>query len=172
MLQQIKTPVMACASCHADPHLGQLGLTCERCHAFTAAKFAPVGFDHDAAEFKLSGKHRPLDCSRCHAKALKAYPSGSGYAVQFHPMAKDCRSCHVDQHLGQVDAKCETCHTTTAFAIANYKHRGFEQFFAGSHGKLACNACHKKETADFPAGAGTTVRYRVGTTCLACHKQF
>jgi hypothetical protein len=41
---------------------------------------------------------------------------------------------------------------------------------AGGHATLACNACHKTETGDFPAGRGTAVRYAVEATCVSCHR--
>lgn len=43
--------------------------------------------------------------------------------------------------LKPIDGSCRSCHTD----------------------------CHKKETGTFPAGAGTAIRFRVGTTCVACH---
>jgi hypothetical protein len=165
-------PSMACASCHADPHLGQVGATCERCHAVDGAKFTAVRFSHDTAAFPLTGKHESIECTKCHRTVARAYPSGTGSAVQFQSMPKDCRGCHDDEHLGQFDTQCETCHSTSAFRIPTYKHPRFEQFFAGNHGRLACAACHKKETGQFPAGSGTAVRFKVGTTCAACHKRF
>jgi nitrate/TMAO reductase-like tetraheme cytochrome c subunit len=167
-----KTPTFECASCHWDAHLGQVGASCDRCHAVEGAKFKAVRFSHDKAEFPLTGKHEPLECAKCHTTAVRAFPAATGSAVQYHPLAKDCVSCHKDPHLGQVGAQCETCHATAAFAVENYKHQGLRQFFAGSHGKLECIACHKKETGQFPAGQGTAIRFRVGTTCEACHKQF
>lgn len=163
---------MECASCHTDVHLGQVGESCDRCHAVDGAKFKPVRFSHDAAAFPLTGKHQPLECARCHRTQVLAYPSGTGTAVQLRPLSQDCRGCHEDRHLGQLDAQCANCHSTSAFKMSAYKHRGFEQFFAGDHGKLPCVACHKKETGRFPAGTGAAVRFKVGTTCLACHPQF
>lgn len=171
LMQQRKTPQMVCATCHMDTHIGQLDQKCERCHAITAAKFAPVGFAHDTAAFTLTGKHSSLECAQCHTKSIRAYPSGTGAAVQFRFASTGCRTCHLDEHLGQVGAQCETCHVTSAFKIANYTHKKFADFFAGNHGKLTCGACHKRQTGSFPAGDGTAVRFRVGTTCASCHSR-
>ena len=33
-----KNPATTCDTCHADPHLGQVGTACERCHAIDAAE--------------------------------------------------------------------------------------------------------------------------------------
>jgi hypothetical protein len=137
-----------------------------------APKFATPRFAHERTAFPLKGAHLKLECAKCHKTDERVYPAGRGRAVQLKPMAVECRSCHQDQHLGQVDARCETCHGDTTFKLTAYTHRGLADFFAGFHGKLPCIACHKKEAGSFPAGPGTTVRYRVGTTCKACHQNF
>ena len=91
--------------------------------------------------------------------------------MKLRPMSGECMACHKDPHLGQVEARCETCHSTETFRITAYTHRDLERFFAGSHGKLPCERCHKTETGQFPAGQGTAVRLKVGRACLACHSQ-
>ena len=164
-------PSMACASCHADVHLGQLDVSCERCHSIAGAKFAAVRFAHESSRFPLTGKHQTTECAKCHATETRTFPAAAGRATQFHP-ASECRTCHIDPHLGQVDARCETCHSTTTFAVPTYAHGGLDEFFAGFHGKYPCRSCHKQETRQFPAGAGTAVRFTVGRACVACHLQF
>jgi hypothetical protein len=165
-------PSTACATCHADVHFGQVGLACETCHAVDAPKFAARLFSHDRTAFALTGKHQTLACAKCHTTEVQAYPAGTGRAMRLKPMSSECRTCHQDPHLGQVEQRCQACHSEASFAVPNYTHRGLADFFAGFHGKLACAACHKKETGAFPAGRGTTVRFRVGTTCRACHPNF
>ena len=140
-----------------------------------AAKFKAAGFSHSTTKFPLTGRHESLECAKCHtrstAAAARPGSAGADAAGAFGPLPADCRSCHADEHLGQVDARCETCHSTSGFKMPAYKHRSYEQFFAGNHGKLACGACHKKETGVFPAGPGTAVRLKVGTACVACHNK-
>ena len=78
-----------------------------------------------------------------------------------------------DPHLGQVDQKCDTCHTTSTFAVGNtFAHTGMDDFFKGFHGRYACVDCHKKERRQYPAGIGIAVRFAVGRTCAACHPNF
>jgi hypothetical protein len=166
------TPSTACATCHTDVHLGQVGRACETCHAVDAPKFAVPRFAHERTAFALTGKHQTVACVKCHRTEVHAYPAGTGSAMQLKPMATECRACHQDPHLGQVGARCETCHSDSTFKLPNYTHQGLADFFAGFHGKLACIACHKKETGPFPAGQGTALRFRVGTTCRACHPNF
>ncbi len=164
-------PAMACRSCHADVHLGQVGTSCERCHAIEAARFAPARFSHEALAFPLTGKHGALECAKCHRSETGAFPAGSGTARRFNPMAKECRACHADPHLGQVESRCATCHSTESFALTTFEHRGLDALFGvASHRRLSCRTCHKSERGQFPAGRGTAVRLKgLGRTCLECH---
>jgi hypothetical protein len=167
-----KAPAMECAACHTDVHLGQVAIACEQCHSVSGAKFAPVRFSHDRTGFALTGKHSDVECAKCHRTEVHAFPAGTGSAMRLRPMETECRACHEDPHLGQVDARCDTCHSPATFKLANYTHRGLEDFFRGFHGKYACQACHKKETGAFPSGAGTAIRFKVGASCRDCHRRF
>lgn len=163
-------PSVACAGCHSDVHLGQLGVACDRCHDVSGAKFAPARFTHDTTRFPLTGKHRPLACEKCHSTVTAQFPSGAGTARRFAGVSTDCSTCHKDPHLGQVTRQCEACHTPETFQITSYAHQGLEKVFGtATHDRLPCRSCHKKETGDFPAGRGTTMRLKVGRTCLGCH---
>jgi hypothetical protein len=165
-----KTPSTACAGCHPDVHLGQLGAACERCHAIDAAKFAPARFSHESGAFPLTGRHRTTDCVKCHPSETGTFPSGTGTSRRVKPVSAQCRSCHKDPHMGQVDPRCETCHVTTWFKILTYRHPGLENLFGvANHDALPCRSCHKMETGQFPAGQGTAMRLKVGRTCVECH---
>ncbi|MEQ1907981.1 MAG: cytochrome c3 family protein, partial [Vicinamibacterales bacterium] len=52
------TPLIACVSCHADTHLGQLGSSCDQCHTVDGVKFKALAFSHDRARLTLTGKHQ------------------------------------------------------------------------------------------------------------------
>lgn len=164
-----KNPAITCDACHADPHLGQVGTACERCHAIDAAKFAPARFSHERTKFPLSGRHLAIECVKCHPSETRAYPARAGTAKRFSSMSSDCPACHKDPHLGQVDQPCAACHSTASFRLLVYAHRGMDDFFTGFHGRLPCKSCHKTETGQFPAGRGTAMRITVGRTCAACH---
>ena len=82
------------ASCHAEPHAGQLGNDCARCH--TADGWAPQRFVHDAA-FKLEGRHATLACDACHPKGEVA-PGVK--AALYKPRPVSCEGCHADFHKG------------------------------------------------------------------------
>ena len=161
---------MACGSCHADVHLGQVGPACERCHSVDAAKFAPVRFNHDAGAFPLTGKHRTTACAKCHPTDTGAFPAGTGTSRRIKPASAECVSCHRDPHLGQVSARCQSCHTTAWFTLLSYRHTGLDTLFGvATHDTLPCRRCHKIETGQFPAGRGTAVRLKIGRTCIECH---
>ncbi len=168
---QFKNLPTACATCHKDPHLGQVGTACEACHSIGVAKFGVVNFTHAKTAFPLTGKHQTVKCEQCHKPETGAFPAGAGTAVRLKGMSFACQSCHTDPHLGQVGKTCETCHTTTTFQLTGYKHKPPASLIvAGVHAKLVCADCHKKVQGVFPSGQGVAVRYTgIGTQCSACH---
>ncbi len=161
-----------CADCHRDVHLGQVGDRCETCHAVSAAKFAAVGFSHERAAFALTGRHKALECAKCHRQETGAFPGGAGTAVRLKGVGTLCASCHRDIHLGQLGAQCERCHTSASFKKETYTHAGAQAFFGGKHAGKPCAACHKEKEGTFPAGTGAAVRYSgggFGRACTTCH---
>ncbi len=155
----------ACASCHKDPHLGQVGTSCESCHAVDGAKFAPKLFDHAKAAFPLQGRHVTVPCASCHRKETGAFPSGTGTAVRLKGLRTTCTPCHTDVHKGQLGPTCQSCHTQTSFAVKEYRHRGEPGFFVGGHLTAPCAKCHARPAAGAPPRlAGTP------TTCGSCHR--
>ncbi len=162
-----------CAACHKDPHLGQVGTDCARCHSLATKGFKPEIFVHTQAKFALTGKHETVPCSKCHAKETGTFPAGSGTAVRLTGMSTECRTCHKDPHLGQLSPRCETCHSSASFKVAKFVHPVKPEstgFFVGKHVAIACAECHRKETFNYPAGRGTIVRYAVPLACAHCHE--
>jgi hypothetical protein len=136
------------------------------------AKFALTeGFSHSTTRFALTGRHAAVDCVKCHTRETGIFPTGRGTAVRLKEVPRECRACHTDVHRGQLDARCETCHTTATFKLATYTHRAasLTAFFVGRHVGPRCEACHKPVTQRFPDGTGTAVRFNVGTACVTCH---
>ncbi len=167
----VAVPSMGCTACHTDVHLGQVGTACDRCHAVNAARFAPARFSHETAGFPLTGRHRNVECVKCHPRETGVFPAGNGTAMRLKPRGRDCHECHKDPHMGQVDRPCATCHTTATFDVAAYAHPGQEYTFSvASHDRLPCRSCHRLETRQFPAGWGTAIRLKVGRACVDCHR--
>lgn len=99
---------VTCASCHEDSHhRGGLGspAQCRNCHNTTDWK--AWSFDHDKkTDFPLTGRHKGLICSACHARAGDPARLGT-----------DCIGCHRrdDRHHGGFGEDCAKCHVTTGF---------------------------------------------------------
>jgi Zn finger protein HypA/HybF involved in hydrogenase expression len=160
-----------CVSCHRDVHLGQVGAACENCHSVQKAAFGLDGFTHAKTSYPLTGRHETVACALCHKPETGTFAAGRGTAVRLTGLAAECRACHADVHLGQIDGQCEACHTTRSFRVATYRHRSrlLLDFFAGRHVTATCEACHKPVTGQFPAGRGTAILFKAETRCVACH---
>jgi hypothetical protein len=93
---------LACAGCHADVHAGQLavkaqGTDCARCHETSSWK-EPLRFRHEKpfTSFELTGKHRKVECAKCHGVVRVA-----GVEVRrYRPVPTACEGCHADFHQG------------------------------------------------------------------------
>ena len=81
-----------CNSCHDDQHHGQFEkdkiTDCSRCH--TNNNWEAEKFDHDSARFKLDGKHKDVECLKCHKPVTE---SGIKY-IQYKFNDISCASCH------------------------------------------------------------------------------
>jgi hypothetical protein len=99
---------ISCASCHLDDHhKGALGTpsACGQCH--NSVSWKTWSFDHDrATQFTLTGKHKGLICSACHARP--------GNPAQ---LGNQCVDCHHrnDVHHGGFGDDCARCHVTSSF---------------------------------------------------------
>lgn len=80
---------LLCSGCHADPHLGQVGTGCEKCHA--DAGWGPLRFDHNRdSTYRLEGAHRAVACVACH---FRERISGREVA-RLKPLGSACADCH------------------------------------------------------------------------------
>lgn len=174
----------ACASCHADPHRGQLATKCESCHG-TAAWSPLATFDHTRTGFALTGAHATVACAKCHTGAGDgAVPAA---AAQWKPVAHaECSSCHHDPHAGRFGGKCASCHDTQDFHRirgSTFDHSKTRYPLLGAHATVACARCHDERTAFGPkpafdrcdrchadAHAGqTALAGSAARDCAACH---
>ena len=178
-----------CVSCHSDVHRTELGTSCETCH--NARTFQVSSFRHARQRPFFDGQHVTLRCAQCHTNTYNATASATRTAaarssrpvrsttaapvvrVGFTKVSDTCVSCHTDVHLGQVGARCETCHTveTARFAVTNFQHGKTKFPLTGKHAPLTCEVCHAVATQAFPAGHGTARQLTgMGTECARCHK--
>ncbi|MEO6209469.1 MAG: cytochrome c3 family protein [Gemmatimonadaceae bacterium] len=156
---------VACTSCHADDHGGQLASradkgACESCHrvsGWESSTFA--GAAHAKLRLPLEGRHAQIACGACHATSRRGLPPiaatttlGKAH-VLFKLTEVECASCHVDPHQGRFarngarpsDAGCASCHDVShfrpsTFDVAAHAKSAFP--LDGAHRAVPCIACH------------------------------
>jgi Zn finger protein HypA/HybF involved in hydrogenase expression len=128
---------------------------CGACHAPTT--FAVAAFDHSASGYALTGAHASAACLDCH---------GGG---RFAGTSKDCMSCHAEDYRTAVPAhradrypvgECGTCHSTSAFRPAAFRHGDTGFALSGAHRQVPCADCHSG--GEYSGAA---------RDCYACHAQ-
>ncbi len=129
-----------CTPCHTDPHKGQLGNECTKCHNVESWK-AAKDFDHSKTKYPLTGLHTKVPCEKCHK------PDTSGGPARYQNMNFDtCSACHIDPHKGEFKKSCETCHTTSSWKTLlpgfEFDHSKTKYPLVGKHTQVACVACH------------------------------
>jgi hypothetical protein len=164
---------IGCVDCHRDVHRGQFAKSCEACHSTRGFDLAASGFVHDRdSSYRLEGAHAAAKCEACHKTEKSAFPAGPGEAVRYRPVPTACRTCHVDEHGGQLGLDCAACHTTVHFKPApGFSHDKTRYPLTGFHEAVGCDKCHPRPEIP-PAGqARTPVRYKpLGVRCADCHK--
>ena len=147
-------PDTRCQSCHGliDPHAGQLGDDCGRCHNDAGWRVS-VFFDHDVTRFPLLGLHATAPCEECHLTPA------------FHTTPLTCIECHRtdDEHEGTLGPYCAHCHNPNGWSLWQFDHStqtGFQ--LDGAHENLDCNACHTVPVAE---------EINQSMACIACHEQ-
>jgi hypothetical protein len=170
-----KAPVAhaKCMDCHQDQHKGQFqhradGGECAACH--TDKGFKPATFsnaDHRSTGYPLTGKHKDVACSKCHAPA--------GAETNYHPAFKACIDCHHDPHGGQfaqapLENRCEECHTVDGFRPSTFsllRHQSSRFPLKGAHAAVPCLECHRQDAVD--RGRGRQFRF-ANLSCEGCHQ--
>lgn len=97
-----------CASCHEDPHSGQLDRACVTCH--TVETFSLPKYEHRNAKSLRSfftGRHVTA-CANCHKPVAGA--SAGAKASANYAVTTTCTSCHADPHRGALGPDCASCH--------------------------------------------------------------
>ncbi len=151
----------ACRSCHENIHEKQISNDCASCHNTSDWKLAMSEFDHNRARFLLTGKHKEVDCIKCHP----SQPDHPQKAWKLTGMAfENCSNCHEDTfHKGTFGATCETCHTTVDWKkdLKVFDHAQTKYPLEGKHINVKCNECHQKKYA------GIMPKY---DRCDRCHE--
>lgn len=161
----------ACADCHRDPHAGQFGRECTRCHQEpTRWTGSDLHFAHDRdSQFPLTGRHADVECRKCHVPA--AVQSALASAT-FKGLPTTCAQCHETRHPDTYGTACLSCHDThTPWPASPPGPQHFQKLvidgerLSGRHLKTECQTCHVPEKVSgpqaFPSGKGE---------CVSCHR--
>ena len=156
-----------CLACHDDYHQKTLSKDCAKCHNET--KFDPAKkFDHDDADYKLTGKHIDVDCIKCHKKKKR---NGLDFQVFADIKFNDCNACHDDPHNKHLPGKCTQCHVDQSFTKfvgrRKFNHNKTTFKLRGKHKNVSCFNCHAKRKP-----AKTIFQDKAGVVenqCVKCH---
>lgn len=144
---------VACAHCHADPHAGAGGESCQDCHA--TEEWKPALFtvaDHAGTAFPLEGRHQRVACGLCHVNA------------KLVGLPQTCSECHVDRHRGKLGGECQECHSPSGFTptLVTFDHEARVGFALTGVHALDCAECHAGDN-------GRAMRVVQDATCSTCH---
>ncbi|NDP20071.1 MAG: cytochrome C [Paludibacter sp.] len=134
-----------CLSCHDDYHQGKLSSKCASCHNFDSFKNA-TGFDHSKTRFPLLGKHKNVDCLKCHkTETVNGKVEQNFKGLKFG----NCNECHQDVHENKLGKNCKQCHSEESFYFNKnmkaFNHDKTNFKLVGKHKQVDCNSCHKKK---------------------------
>ena len=137
-----------CLSCHDDYHQETLSKDCASCHDFAAFKPAPK-FNHDQCDYPLIGKHKEVDCAKCH----KLITLNGKEFREFADVPHDnCTSCHKDVHNNRFGQNCIECHSEVSFHVIKemtaFDHSKTGYLLEGKHRFVECKSCHKTSYTD------------------------
>jgi hypothetical protein len=156
-----------CASCHADRHKGTVGQECQTCHTANGWKPASL-FDHAKAKFALAGKHKPIECGKCHAEMTNTV---AGASVLFSTKKfTDCKPCHASPHGSKfVDKTCASCHSAEGWkVVAAFNHSNTRFPLSGKHVAVGCDKCHAGMGG--PKGQNVDFKTKAFADCKPCHE--
>ncbi len=166
------------------------GKDCSECHSehhgrnFRIINFNKEDFDHSLAGYNLTGKHKEIECEKCHQSKFIDNADLKKKDKTFLGLGQSCILCHDDFHQNTLSTECENCHNTAAFRPApKFEHNNSRFKLLGAHKKVECISCHKtekREGRDFQVFKGlkfsscfhchTDIHNgRLGTDCERCH---
>jgi hypothetical protein len=138
-----------CLSCHADYHQQTLSSSCLNCHI--PESFKPASkFNHNNARFQLAGKHKTVECLKCHKKENI---NGKGFQEFRGVPFNNCTSCHKDPHQNQFGQNCRQCHNEESFntpakGLSNFDHNKTNFKLEEKHMNVSCTKCHRTKFTD------------------------
>lgn len=179
------TPIQQQRSSDKGLHSGADYKECQMCHVehhgrdfdLIYFKDGQNAFDHNQTGFALEGKHRNVECRKCHnsanivgTAALKEV--NVNIARTFLGLETKCNGCHSDQHRDQFASDCSSCHNVQDWKpAAGFDHDRAKYRLTGEHIKVDCAKCHPfvpiDKTSDSTFQIFTQISF---ASCSDCHK--
>ena len=153
-----------CTDCHRDEHRGQFKTErCSSCH--TVDGWLTTSFDHATSAYPLTGRHRQVECSRCHLYIVDPESTtGESYRLLRGVKYGTCTDCHEDRHEGRLGLNCVGCHDTNGWKPTpgtDFDHARTRYPLEGKHIGVRCEQCHLPGTPLTVAGF---------ERCVTCHR--
>ena len=137
-----------CLACHTDYHQETLSSNCVDCHDMEAFKPVPK-FNHDKTKYLLVGKHKDVDCIKCHKKVSL---NGQEFQMFSNIKFESCTSCHEDVHNDKFGQNCTKCHSEQSFQIIkgmdSFNHDNTRFKLEDKHQFVDCKKCHTTKLTD------------------------
>jgi len=147
---------------------------CNNCHPehfgrnFRIVNFEPSSFDHNKANYKLTGTHSKIECELCHQPINIIDAEIRKRTGTFLGLNTNCISCHEDYHQNTLGEDCVSCHDSEKFRPAkkfDHNKAGFK--LVGNHVQVDCIKCHPMKQIN-----GTEFQKFKGISfqsCSPCH---
>jgi hypothetical protein len=155
-----------CVTCHTDRHKGTVSQDCRTCHTADGWKPAAM-FNHSKAKFALTGKHKPIECGKCHSGMSSRGPSES---ILFATKDfSDCKPCHTSAHPAKfVDKTCKSCHNAEGWRVVTAVNHAETRYpLVGKHLTVGCDKCHVE--MGLKRGQAVNFRTKAFGDCKPCH---
>jgi len=151
-----------CLGCHTDYHQQTLSSSCLKCH--NPDSFRPAtNFNHTEARFRLAGKHKEVECLKCHKTETV---NGRKFQEFRGVIFSNCTSCHTDPHQNKFGQNCRQCHTEQSFQdiknVSSFDHNRTNFRLEEKHQWVSCRECHKTNLTD-------PLKY---DRCTDCHADY
>ncbi|MEW6051774.1 MAG: hypothetical protein AB1644_12045 [Candidatus Zixiibacteriota bacterium] len=133
--------------------------------------------DHSQTGYRLEGKHATADCRACHQEKFIMHRAAletdkTTLDRTFLGLDSACKSCHFDEHRGQLMAACSECHTAASWKPpTGFDHTRTRFTLQGKHTTVLCEKCHLPVVDNSTVDDGKFLRLSplVFQQCTDCH---
>ncbi len=159
---------------------------CVKCHVEHLGKNSELiwwnngigNFDHSLTGYTLDGKHKRLECRKCHTKNniadKKVLESQSKKSDRTYlGLSPSCLNCHIDEHRGRLSSDCLKCHDMNGWKPpSRFSHANTVFQLIGRHQETSCIKCHPMITDHFSEENPDYLQFAPvkHDLCLDCHR--